>query len=394
MVAARLRWAVSSSVVLSACLLPHTTESPPRGRACPSLGNDAASAPLTWYAPDASTDTRDAEAWCNALGPVVIDSTPAASFGPWRAGDSLAVVAWNVGAGGGHLLQFLAAEMGLDCSEPNPALTPGASHFVLLLQEAYRRSAAVPADPPESAVARPVVEQARPGPRVDVVEIAGRCGLALAYVPAARNGLQEYDGEREDKGNAILSTLPLSDFIGIEVPMVAQRRVEVAATVHDVRGDSLRVVSVHLNTFPPPWRLLRTGGSSRLRQALSLVDALHQVEVRRAGQLADSAFVACHPHCGPDGAPAYLISTIAGGDLNTWTGGGTALKHLYEHFPDSPPYDGTPTRKGFRTDHMLFRSAAEGAGPAAALIEGSYRRFDSTYHSDHHPLIVWLRFAR
>jgi endonuclease/exonuclease/phosphatase family metal-dependent hydrolase len=300
-------------------------------------------------------------------------------------------VAWNVSAGGGDLLAFLDEQLGLDCGATSPALAAHASHFVLLLQEAYRRSAAVPADADESAIPPAVKEESRPGERVDVIEVARRCGLALAYVPATRNGTQQFDGEREDKGNAILSTLPLSDVIAVEMPMVAQRRVELAATVHDARGDSLRVVSVHLNTFPPPWRLLRTGGSSRVRQALTLVDALQRAELERSGRAADTAFAACYPSCGNGKGASHLISTVAGGDINTWTGGGSALKHLYLHFPDSPPYDPTPTRTSFRTDHILFRSA--GTGSVGALIEGSYRRFDSAYYSDHHPITVWFRFG-
>jgi endonuclease/exonuclease/phosphatase family metal-dependent hydrolase len=332
---------------------------------------------LTWYVPDSTSDSRSAEKRCLATGPVEIDSTPAGRFGAWQAGDSLAVVAWNVSVGGGDLLGFLDEQMGLNCGTPGSGLAAGSSHFVLLLQEAYRRSAAVPAEADDSAIPRAVKEESRPGERVDVVEAARRCGLALAYVPATRNGTGEYEGEREDKGNAILSTLPLADIIAIEMPMVAQRRVELAATLRDARGDSLRVVSVHLNTFPPPWRLLRTGGSSRVRQALTLVDALERAELERSG--------------GDEETASYLISTVAGGDINTWTGGGTALKQLYLNFPDSPPYDPTPTRTSFRTDHILFRRAATGS--AGTVVEGSYRRFDSAYYSDHHPITVWFRFG-
>ncbi len=385
MVARRAAVALTLGGLLTACLLPHTTESPPQNRACPTMGGA-----LTWYVPDSTSDSRSAEKWCLATGPVEIDSTPAGRFGTWQAGDSLAVVAWNVSAGGGDLLGFLEGQMGLDCGTPSPGLTEGSSHFVLLLQEAYRRSAVVPAHAEESAIPPAVKEESRPGERVDVVEAARRCGLALAYVPATRNGTAEYDGEREDKGNAILSTLPLSDIIAIEMPMVAQRRVELAATLRDAGGDSLRVVSVHLNTFPPPWRLLRTGGSSRVRQALTLVDALERAELERSGRTADTAFAACYPTCDEEETAKYLISTVAGGDINTWTGGGTALKHLYLHFPDSPPYDPTPTRTSFRTDHILFRRAATGS--VGSVVEGSYRTFDSAFYSDHHPIEVWFRF--
>jgi hypothetical protein len=47
-------------------------------------------------------------------------------------------------------------------------------------------------------------------------------------VPSARNGPQTIAAEREDKGNAILSTLSLKDLIAIELPFEAGRKVAVA----------------------------------------------------------------------------------------------------------------------------------------------------------------------
>ena len=98
--------------------------------------------------------------------------------------------------------------------------------------------------------------------RLDVLEVAERCGLAVVYVAAARNGVEPRDGLREDKGVSIVSTLPLSDVIGIELPYEAARRVAIAATLHDDAGDSLRLVSAHLISSPPPSRVLATGNAS------------------------------------------------------------------------------------------------------------------------------------
>ena len=80
--------------------------------------------------------------------------------------------------------------------------------------------------------------------------------------------------------------------------------------------------------------------------------------------------------------------TIVGGDFNTWSASEATLKRLALHFPDSPPWDGRPTRGSFPTDHILFRTVP---GSRVDLVEDSYRRFEETYGSDHAGSIVWLR---
>jgi endonuclease/exonuclease/phosphatase family metal-dependent hydrolase len=282
---------------------------------------------------------------------------------------------WNVAGGAGYLTEFLKTELELDCSTdaPSPPF-----HFVVLSQEVFRRSSEIPVSAPSSAIPPRMKEPERPGDRPDIVNVARRCGLAFIYVPATRNGIEDYDGMREDKGNAILSTLPLSDFIAIEVPMVAQRRVSVAATLRGSEGDSLRVVSVHLNNFPSPWRFAKTGGMTRVQQALSVVDALDRAERKRGGS--------------PDSS-GYHIATIAAGDFNTWSAHETALQRLGDHFPNSPPFHGEATRTGFATDHLLFRRNTLPGGRPGEIIEGSYRRIDDTYYSDHSPLIAWFSWG-
>jgi endonuclease/exonuclease/phosphatase family metal-dependent hydrolase len=249
---------------------------------------------------------------------------------------------------------------------------------VILIQEALRRSNDIPDVPKSRVTPPPVKEEPRPTPRLDVVEVAARCGLSLVYAPAARNDWRPRDGKREDKGNAILATVPLSDPIVLEPPFEAARRVIPFVTIRSAGGDSLRVATVHLITTPPPARALLTGGSSRQRQALGLLRGLDQIE-RDRGLLLPA----------PEG-PTQGIATIIAGDLNTWSNRETALRDLRAGFPDSPPPLAEPTRGPFPTDHLLFR---RGAGVGVTLGEGSYHRVDDPYYSDHHPIIALLRFG-
>lgn len=340
-------------------------------RACP--GDGAGPVGVDWYFPAHAGDNERLERWCASLGPVALDTLPAAPFGPLRSGESLAVAVWNTDAGAGYVTAFLEAELGLQCAGETSSLRDGAPQFVLLIQEALRRSNDIPDVPQSDVTPPPVQEHTHPGPRLDVVEVARRCGLSYFYAPAARNDYRQRDGRREDKGNAILSTLPLVDPIVVELPFEAARRVVPFATIGDASGDSLRLASVHLITTPPPWRALRTGGSSRYRQALGLVDALRRIEEDRS----DCPLGGCRP------------ATVVAGDLNTWSSRETALRYLREHFPDSPPPLAEATRGPFPTDHLLFRAGAEGI----ELIPGSYRRIDQPYYSDHHPIVATFRLG-
>jgi endonuclease/exonuclease/phosphatase family metal-dependent hydrolase len=283
-------------------------------------------------------------------------------------------------AGAGDLLAFLEQEVGLRCEGAASSLRPGASHAVILIQEALRRSNEIP-DVPRSRVTPPPVKEApRPTPRLDVVEVAERCGLSLFYAPAARNDWRARDGRREDKGNAILATVPLSDPIVLEPPFEAARRVIPFATIRSVGGDSLRVATVHLITTPPPARALLTGGASRQRQALGLLRGLARIERDRGAG----------PAAG-DEPGAYGIATVTAGDLNAWSNRETTLRDLRSDFPDSPPPLAEPTRGPFPTDHLLFR---RGAGTGVRLRAGSYRRVDHPHYSDHHPIVALIVFRQ
>ncbi|UCG86635.1 MAG: hypothetical protein JSW71_22505 [Gemmatimonadota bacterium] len=376
------------SLFLSGCMPGYRIVSdPPPARTCAVLPAEPPDAIINWYFADGSGDGTEHERWCKTLGPVEVAETPQVDFGSLEPGDSLAAVVWNTDAGAGYLQDFLGEELGLECTGDTPRLKPGFSHFVLLIQEALRRSNEIP-DTPEKlwVTPPPVKEEERPGRRLGAPEVARECGLAYIYAAASRNGWQPRDGVREDKGNAILSTVSLSDLIVVELPFEAARRVVPMATVHGPNGDSLRVASVHLITTPPAWRTLKTGNSARLRQALGLVEALDLIERGRSGCAGDVQSASCRVQRGS----ARAIATVIAGDLNTWSTRETAVRHLLESFPDSPPLLEEPTRGLFPTDHLLFR---EGENGARVLIH-TYRRIENRFYSDHHPIIAYFKFGR
>ena len=361
------------AAVTGGCVAPYHITPDQRGdRRCPDP--DAGPATVDWYFPAHAGDNERLERWCESLGPVLLDAVPAAPFGGLDPGDALVVAVWNTDAGAGYVTAFLEAELGLRCAGAESSRREGAPHFVLLLQEALRRSNEIPEVPKSRVTPPPVQEHTHPGPRLDVAEVARQCGLAYVYAPAARNDYRPRDGKREDKGNAILSTLPLADPIVVELPFEAARRVVPLVTVRDSEGTGLRLASVHLITTPPPWRALLTGGSSRYRQALGLVDALQRIEADRAG-------------CPMGLCP---LAVLVAGDLNTWSARETALRYLREQFPDSPPPLAEATRGPFPTDHLLFRG---GAGEVE-LVPESYRRIDDPYYSDHNAIVATLRFGQ
>jgi endonuclease/exonuclease/phosphatase family metal-dependent hydrolase len=345
-------------------------------RRCP--GERGAAGIAAWYFPTEASDNRQLERWCTVVGPLVVDSLPGGAFGPMGAGDPLTLAVWNTDAGAGDLMGFLELELGLACAGASSTLRPAASHFILVLQEALRRSPALDAVDETWATPPPVAEEDRPGPRLDVIQVARQCGLALFYAPAARNGHDTRDGSGEDKGNAILATVPLTDLVVIELPFESARRVVVGTTTRSLAGDALRVLSVHLITTPQAWRVLTTANSARVRQAAALVNVLDRIErIRGLG----------------NGGRWRGVSTVLAGDFNTWSQKESALRLLLRNFPDSPRPLMDRTRGPFPADHLLLRHHGD-AGPAATLIPGSYRRVANRFYSDHNPIVARFRFGR
>ena len=319
---------------------------------------------LTWSGPAESRDIEQNNVWCRTVGRPVFRDLPAVRLEQANRVDSLAVLTWNVNLGGGDVVAFVAQELGLTC-DPDGRGDRRADreppfHFVLLLQEVYRASASLPEARSGPTIPWRIEPDPPPGGRRDIVDVAELCGLALLYVPSARNGPDEPGQVAEDKGNAILSTLPLAALAAIELPFEAGRKVAVVATIQGPSGERVRVVSVHLDVASTLARTLISGNATRVRQALGLVAALDSME---------------------------SLTTVIGGDFNTWSASESALKRLAVHFPDSPPWDGHATRGPFPTDHIFFRTV-EGSG--IELVEGSYRRIEEAYGSDHVARVVWL----
>jgi endonuclease/exonuclease/phosphatase family metal-dependent hydrolase len=370
------------------CTMEYEMGPRPRDSGCAAESYAAA---VDWYAPARTGDQETLAEWCSTVGPPVIDALPSTDFADAPGSDTLTVVTWNLHGGSGDLLSFIESELDLSCSDAPPVIGDSFEHFVLVLQEVYRRSDEVPLLGAGSTVPGPLRERARSGERLDVVELSGRCRLSLFYVPSMRNGDTEYEDGREDRGNAILSTLPLSDPVAIELPFEAQRRVAAAATVHGPGGDGLRLVSVHLDVASSMLRVLHTGNSTRQRQGLGLLDALVELEATRADPTGDRRLMDCYPECPPGSPPRYGIATLAAGDFNSWSARETVIKHFERRFPQSPAWDGLPTRSSYPADYIFFRESAEGR---VRLIEGSQRRLDDRHGSDHFARIVRLVFTR
>lgn len=307
---------------------------------------------IQWFSPGIAGDNR-LSTWCRTVGAPVIRPLAAPAVGPV---DSVAVVSWNVHVGGGDLLRLTNDLRAGRLTDGEPV-----RHFVLLLQEVHR-GGPLPAVADAGAVPARVEVAMPSGARQDVVAAAREAGLAIHYVPSMRNGLA---GPEEDRGNAVLSNLPLNDPLAIELPFEAQRRVVVGATVrgHTTSGASwrMRLASVHLDTRSTGSRFPATFGHGRLRQARALV------------------------HAFPGDLPAVI-----GGDLNTWSPEilEGAIPLLESYFPDGEPATPEPTFLlpagiGRRLDHLFFRLPEHWSART--------RRIDDRYGSDHYPLLAWVR---
>ncbi|MEE8135324.1 MAG: hypothetical protein V3T56_09715, partial [Gemmatimonadales bacterium] len=330
------------------------------GRGCDAYTSDDVT--VFWVVPRDANDRRQLDSWCRAVGPIVFVPDAAIEVADGGPTDSVVLAVWNVSLGAGNVRAFLEREIYLRCG-PQPRAE---THALLLLQEAFRQDERVPADRPGAKSQHTLREREPIGERVDIERVSSECGLSLLYIPSARNGDRETDDMREDVGNAILSTLPLRDPFAMELPHEASRRVTTGVVVDFPDGRSLRALSLHFDTFPGPWKLLRTGNSSRVRQALALAEALTLLE----------------------GQPGIeRIATVAGGDMNTWSTQEGAFRQLMAAFPDSPEWHGEPTRGSFPTDHLFFR---KGSTPGGFSTPISYHPVTVDYNSDHRPVIAWM----
>jgi endonuclease/exonuclease/phosphatase family metal-dependent hydrolase len=299
---------------------------------------------VRWMRVAPSQEHADIDRWCAPVGAPVRIST---GRGEEVLTGPLVIVSWNTHVGAGDIDRLVADLRSGRLTGGRPVTS-----FVLLLQEVYRGGAGVPSE--SRRAYRWASAQRPPGPggkRDDVVAAAKRLGLEAFYAPSMRNGAP--GATDEDRGNAILSTLAMSDLTAIELPLENQRRVALGATVsvrmpgHDAMP--LRLVSTHFTNMVMHhlWVLSESG---RLRQARALANAL--------------------PAEGP---------LIVGGDFNSWFGyRDAAYKQLAGVVPAAASDDRRATFGPLKLDHILAR-----------LPKGwraSVRRADSRYGSDHYPL--------
>lgn len=304
---------------------------------------------LEWFIPKRATEQARLERWADAVGPPYVSRRATAA----RASNDLRVVSWNTAVGEADVVAFIAD---LQRDDPDRPL-------ILLLQEVYRDCPDVPMTLRRSSAfaghlgRRPTAGSEHLGD--DIETIAAKSSLTAYYVPSMRNGSPAES--REDRGNAILSNLPLEELGAIELPFERQRRVAVAATAEGRAADGtpwrMRLVSAHLDNMLGARRLWFAGGGfARARQARALVDVVRDEHV-----------------------------AAVGGDFNTWFGfAEPAFLETARAFTHTDAGDPRPTFHNLlRLDHLFFRLPD---GWHAEIVRGRSR-----YGSDHWPLIATIR---
>jgi endonuclease/exonuclease/phosphatase family metal-dependent hydrolase len=291
--------------------------------------------------------------WRQNVGqPVSLDLASVETSRRAAGASSLVVVSWNVWVGRGRVLELV------ERIRSGALGVPGDVTPVLLIQEAFRQDDTVPARS-NGYAARELVTRIRP--TQDVVEVARSLRWNVRYVPSMRNG-----PGRSDRGNAILTPLPLGPAEGIELPFALQRRVALAATA-TVRGCALRLLSAHLDPRGPigyKW----LGAAARGNQMAHLLAGLEDPTI------------------------------VLGADLNLGRGRvERAWRLLVEHGfePGVPPM--LPTwRHTFHAlprlviDYLLLRNRAHAVRSMAVrrVDENPRDRGPTVFGSDHHPLLA------
>jgi endonuclease/exonuclease/phosphatase family metal-dependent hydrolase len=311
---------------------------------------------VEWIGPSDAAERKAHASWRKGVGPPLVLETPEPRQGAKRR-DSLVIVSWNTHVGGADLDAFIQELRSGKLASGEPI-----HDFVLLLQEVFRAGPAVPVSILPEIPTGSYLRFAPPtGERVDIVKTARQHGLSLFYVPLMRNGRPEESHIPEDRGNAILSTMPLSSFTVVELPHVRQRRLAIGAILsgETTAGSSwsIRVVSVHLENRAKWSEVLHSFGRARLRQVKALVEAYST------------------------GTP-----TIVGGDFNTWSDewDEPAIRHMEQSFDRPASSDFGTVKRTFlfperMVDYLFFRLPKGWTG--------AYQRVGNLYGSDHYPLL-------
>ncbi len=321
--------------------------------------------------PEAPVDERLVRWGENVGAPVsrdfALEERPSCAAGHPRGG-VLVVLSWNVWIGRGRLREVVGRIRSGGYSELG---APAEAPLVALVQEAYRCDDSVPS---VSSGWAPRVRPRHFRPEEDVVEVARELRLNVRYVPSMRNG-----SHRSDRGNALLSTLPLGEVIPVQLPFVIQRRVAVTATAvlasDGGGGPTLRLCSAHLD----PWGAVGRdwlGVAGRALQARSLLEAIGR---------------------GAPGAEDDL-PVVLGADLNTSRGRREAAYRLLleEGFTSGIPHRDPVWAHTYHMvprlpiDYLLFRFATGAVRSATVhrLSENPRDAGPTVFGSDHHPLLA------
>lgn len=307
--------------------------------------------------PSNAAERKAQASWRKGVGPPVILETPDTGQDAKRL-DSLVIVSWNTHVGGADLSRFIQDLRSGRLTSGEPI-----HDFVLLLQEVFRAGPSVPDFiSPNIRTGSYIKTKPPSGERVDIIKTARQHRLSLFYVPLMRNGRPEESHIPEDRGSAILSTLPLSSFIAVELPHERQRRLAMGGNLSGRTADgafwTLRVASVHLENRARWSKVYRSFGRARLRQAKALVKAF-----------------------------SGTTPTVLGGDFNTWSDqwNEPAIRYMEQFFDRPGAFSslGT-TKRSFlfperMVDYLFFRLPKGWTG--------AYQRVDHLYGSDHYPLL-------
>jgi endonuclease/exonuclease/phosphatase family metal-dependent hydrolase len=280
----------------------------------------------------------------------VFVEAPVATAAPLPSLDELVVVSWNAHLAEGELGNLVGKLR-------SGALTGGrpVAHFVLLVQELYRRGDDVPEFDRRERSAFAIRSGNAESPDID--DHAASLGLSILYVPSMRNGPEL----REDRGNAIISTEPLLNPFALELPLVRQRRVALGAAVQVQTSEGprrLELMSAHLEPVSSAKTLwvFKNPRAGQVRAILELLDA-----------------------------PRYASETVAGvvlgGDFNTvQSGADEDAYHLARTWATGMAReDPRDTHLMGRLDYLFFKLADGWVG--------STSRLDQRFGSDHFPIL-------
>ena len=315
----------------------------------PSCAARADGAGIEFQISDES-DARELTRWCRAVGgPVYVPNPTVATPAP--AIDELVFVSWNAHLAEGQLGELIAKLRAGD-------LTGGkaVTHFVLLVQELYRRGDDVPVFDIRNRSAYAI----RPrDPKVaDIADHAATLGLSIFYAPSMRNGPEL----REDRGNAIISTEPLLDPIALELPLARQRRVTLGAAITVQAGDGvkrLELVDAHLEPLSSP-KTLWVFKNPRQGQARAILHLLDHPRYTNRSQ---------------------TLGVIVGGDFNTVRDGAheSAIRLLRQWSTGMASEDPRDTHMMGRLDYLFFNMPKG--------WNASTRRLNERFGSDHYPVV-------